>query len=52
MPGVVVEAVVVVVVEAGEAADEIPTATMRSRKAKQIGRGDWFMPVLPERYVE
>jgi hypothetical protein len=49
MPGVVGEAVVVVT---GEAADEIPTGTIRSRKATQIRMGDRLMPVLFERYVE
>jgi hypothetical protein len=48
MPGVVVVAAVVLVV-VGEAADVMPTWTMRSRKARQIRKGNRFMPVLPER---
>jgi hypothetical protein len=49
MPGV---GVVVVVIGAGEAADEMPTGSIRRKKTNQIRKADRFMPVLPERYIE
>jgi hypothetical protein len=44
--------VVVVVVVAGEAADEMPTGTTRRKKTNQIRKADRFMPVIPDRYIE